>query len=384
MESKYKIYKDTLFNNNFSFLISTILMLISGTAIIAISYFLKLFNSKKGILVNDKIISFGIILSIIAGFIILIALLNILIFAIKRQKRLFYLYDDRISTKYKKEIESDIFFKDIFEVYRFRTITNKLKIPFGITDCLAYRKDKEEPWIVVLPVLRCGFRKNKGGELIEKIVEGYVRERLIKDFYNLKNGKVLNFEYLVSDNKNRRDLFDSTLHKLAYKPLKEHLRLENSKIYCKANIHKIILEATALIYNDQKVFFDNTDRIEMRKTDVDMVDFPDVKDFQVGNIIEIIDKFGNVKLSVNTTCLMNGDLFVALIKKIFSDGIKPVEIPENQAAPAEQNNEIENTAFPDVTTEQNIDETPETPPSKPNEIDEIIAKFTSDSEDTDM
>ncbi|MDR2939118.1 MAG: hypothetical protein LBV08_02230, partial [Clostridiales bacterium] len=327
MGAKSKVYKDTLFNNNISFFAYTVLLTLVGAALITTSFVFKLFSPSKAIVVNDRVIPYGAILTIVAAVLLIFAVINLFIFIAKRQKRSFILFDDKVTTKYKKETETEIYFKDFYEVYRFRSITNKGKTPFGVMDCLAYRADKEGAWLVVLPTLKKGFKRNMGHELISRVVGSYVKERVTKDFYSLKNGKVLTFEYLLSDNKNRRDIFDSTLHHLAYKPLKEHSRLENSKIYCKANTHKIILELNALIFSDHKIYFEAADIINTRKVDVDNVDFIDTRDNQIGDIVEIIGAGGEIKLSVNTTCLVNGDLFVNILNKIYDEEIKK-PIPE--------------------------------------------------------
>lgn len=237
---------------------------------------------------------------------------------IKVMKRSFELHHDKIISKYKNEIETSINFEDIKEVYRCRTLAQKAMVPYGLLDVFCYRESKDDYWKVIRPVLYEGSKKYRGLDLIEAMIDKYVEANINNALNDLEKGNPIEFDYLEYPKGismlNKRDNFDRTILSLSEKPLVNNNHTEKAKHYLDVDTQKIVLTKDSITI-DNMVYFEKGDEIVLQTYNLGGFIGKKPKDFEVGKVITITNN-GKEKISIDLTRLINGDLFLEIVKNL--------------------------------------------------------------------
>jgi len=311
-----RVFRDTLFNNRLSFLISSTIFALSGIILFSLLS-AGIIYVPGALAYNEYELSYQDIVYNVSLLLIIISLVILLVANRKKVKRQFYLYDDRVCTKYKGYVESEIFFTEMNEIYRFRMISKKGTQPYGVVDSLAYRAFIDDPWIVIPPFLKEGKTKNSGQNLIDYIVNAYTTDKLDKTITKLKKSKVISFEYIYDETDVIRDEFDRLLSYLAFKPLRPTAKSERAINYDYANSETILLFFDGIILDDLKVTFERGDSLSLRNYDI-VSNGTDLTLNQIGKKFFIYDNDKRAKCIIDLTCLVNSNLFYTILSSIYS------------------------------------------------------------------
>lgn len=235
-------------------------------------------------------------------------------------KRSFELHHNRLVSNYKNKFETSVEFKNMNEVYRFRTFQagKRALVPYGLLDVLAYRENKQDFWKVIRPILREKGKKHQGTVLIEKIIEEYVQATLPPLLDSLNRGETKDFIYLHERESkilsfSQRDILDQSLFYCATIPLKSGRTSESTKDYgnCIETTCKLSKKGIDL---NGFVPFALGDEIIMQNYDLGKFMGSNPKDFEVAKVIMIVNN-NKIKVTIDMTRLINADLFLATIKQ---------------------------------------------------------------------
>lgn len=312
MQKEFETYKESIFKGKTrNIIIPIIFVIISIISFVLSMNFKSTEQVQNYMMINNMKFEYETFFIYISLGFLLCAILYIVVLYLKSSKRKFLLFENRVETTYRNKKETEILFTEITSIYKFRTFTKKTHAPYGILDCMAYKKDDGE--FLVL-------KQHKN--LIKKITERSIKENLDKTIRNIHNRKVIKFDYLNSKLNPKVDNLDKTLYNLCYKPLNK----KAITIYKKTKKHFLILEKDGIIFGDEKIEFNVDDYFEVVNH---ILDDPNNIDM-AGKIFFIKDKNNNIKLELDLIGLVNSDFFVELVTKIYDikkgNSVIPTEI----------------------------------------------------------
>lgn len=234
--------------------------------------------------------------------------------------------------------ESEFDLRKIDELIKYRSST---KIKYGYQDALAFRFHKNDIWENIDSSFTNKKTKEKSSVLINEINQAYAyikSQRIIKE---ISPSQGVRFRYLILDNnKASDDDYDNTLKEL------EHSFDNYTNTYGGFNLDRLVVTNESLYYNrDMLASLRSGCFVTIRMIN------PMKKNFLNSEKLLFINRNNELIISIDTTRVINSELFKTLILSVFPyKEIKDEDIivKENNKIDSIENNSNESLIVDDI------------------------------------
>lgn len=295
-----------------------------GGALFGYGLSFNIFNGGlgEGISVEDPQ-PVALVLMAIATFLLIIT--SILLFTVNRSviKRRYVINQEKIETFYRNEAESATPFSDISQLYKYRFGPHAEM--YGMTTCLAYRKDNASPWIPVVRKLKGKGSKQNGRELTTHIEQRFLETHLEKNIEILESGGFVEFPFIYFDNQNQQLKFEKNMMKLARvdtsdNKVNQHIssHFENYSGVIRLFRDRIEVPINNGSMDNETITFDATDILKIIPINIGLTisrKGNKLLGSEIANTISIKDQSNNIKISFETTQIINSALLEELLKR---------------------------------------------------------------------
>lgn len=281
-------------------------------------------NLGDGVTVEDP--QEAVLILITTATLLLIFILGL--FALKNKqiiKRNYLFNENQIRTIYKGKLETEIPFSEVSQIFKYKE--GKLQA-YGMTTCLAYRKNEEDPWIPVVRILKEKKGKENGRWLTVHIEQRFLETHLEKSEQLIDSGGCIDFPLISFNSENDRIKFENNMMHLATNPIsnmkynqriEKHIRDYSDSIRLFQD--RIEIKVGSNDVSDQVVRLESTDILTIIPINVGWTITGKGKGLlerEVANTILIKDHLDVIKMQLDTTNIVNSVLLEKLLKRKFN------------------------------------------------------------------
>lgn len=244
-------------------------------------------------------------------------------------------------------VESEFDLKKLDELFKYRNTPN---IKYGYQDALAFRFHKNDVWESIDSTYTNHKTRDKSNVLINDINQTYARIKAHRVIQQISPSQGVRFRYLVlEDNKASDEDYDNALKEF------ESTFSKYTNTYGGFNLDRLVITSDSLYYNRDKIASSqNICFVSVNKINKDN------KNYLSSEKLNFINKDNELIISIDTTRVVNNELFKNLVLSIFtqkdvdeSDIIIREDNTNNISL--QDNNDVDKQEYDPIQNDRNIE-----------------------------